>query len=114
MPIPQGRFEVYSALDDVNILEPCRVLSDAVEATCDVCRFVAQDGLHAPSVIHGFFCGIHCPICCGLVEVPDAERAAMALNRQRITMADVVFAKREAKARYWRERQRVEYRGKLG
>ena len=84
MPIPQGRFEVYSAFDDVNIFEHCRVLSEAVKATCDVCQFVAQSGLHAPSIIHGCYCEAHCPVCSGAVEVPDAEWDAMAANRVRI------------------------------
>jgi hypothetical protein len=71
--------EVFSALDDRDILEPCRVTR--VRGSCSVCGFAAVGGLHCPSICHGQFCSVHCPVCTGAVAVSEAERQAMTNNR---------------------------------
>lgn len=71
--------EVFSALDDPDILEPCRVTR--VRGCCSVCGFAAVGGLHCPSICHGQFCSVHCPVCTGAVPVSEAERQAMTNNR---------------------------------
>ena len=80
MPTLMGGIEVFSALEDHSIIEPCRVLS--VTGTCSVCGFATR-GVHAPGVCHGFYCAEHCPVCSGAIEITTAEREAMVANRWR-------------------------------
>jgi hypothetical protein len=76
--------EVFSAAYDVDITEPCRVMT-RVRGGCDVCGFVAVGGLHCPLICHGTFCGNHCPVCTGAVQVSKAERNVMRANKLGLT-----------------------------
>ena len=72
--------EVFSALFDADILEPCRILT-RVRGSCCQCGFYARGSLHCPSIVHGQFCSRCCPVCTGVVKVSEAELKQMELNR---------------------------------
>jgi hypothetical protein len=99
--------EVFSAAYDVDITEPCRVMT-RVRGGCDVCGFVAVSGLHCPLICHGTFCGSHCPVCTGAVRVSDAEREAMTANKLGLTTKREKLAPKANQHRLTRaERSRI-------
>jgi hypothetical protein len=74
--------EIFSAEYDVDITEPCRILT--IRGSCDTCGF-ATDKLHAPGVTHGWFCGEHCVVCNQQIAVSQAERNVMRANKSGLT-----------------------------
>ena len=71
---------ILSAVNHPDITQVCRTVH--ITAHCDKCGAVVTEGLHAPEVTWGFYCGQCCP--CRTYTPSEAERRAIEDNRARM------------------------------